>query len=817
MESVFRDLRYVARALVRTPGFVLVTVITLALGIGATTAIFSVINGVLLQPLPYPRASRIVQLWQVGPDGNTQFSDPNFDDFKAQTRSFAALAEMTPGGIASVTGATEPVRARATVVSREFFDVLGVQPLRGRLFAPDELRPNGAPVVLVSEGFWRRQLGGNPNVLGSTLSWDGKSRTIVGVMPASLDFPTGVELWSPREMYERNPYRTGHNWQVIGRLRDGVSLTQARLDASVIAKRLKKQYGDDTWMNDAQVTPLLEQMVGQVRPALVTILAASIVLLLIACANVVNLLVARMAMRQSELALRLALGARPWRLAQQFLTEALVLSLAGGALGVLLAALGVKALVSMQPGNVPRMSEIHVNWQVLLFALSVSMATAIALGLLTAWRATRGDIRETLAQGQRTQAGGAGSDRVRSALVVTQMAMTLVLLVGAGLLGRSFLRLMQLDPGFRSTQAVVLDISVPTYSDSLAPVKAARLYDDLIARFGALPSVTEVGGVNAFPLTAASTSNGTFLIMSRVDEPLDIKNLMQLMKDSARTGQAEFRVASAGYFRAMRVPLVKGRLFDDRDGPSAPHVAVISTSLAKTRWPKEDPIGKVIQFGNMDGDLHPFTIVGVVGDVREFSLASDARPTFYAFYRQRPKPAGSFNIVMQSAGDPSTLIAAARRIVHDLRPDVPPRFRTIEEIIGRSVADRKFVLLLVGVFGASALLLATLGVYSVISYLVTQRRQEIGIRVALGAQTDDVMRLVLRQGASLALVGIAVGALAAIGLTRLIAGLLYDVSPTDPISFVGVVLVLTAVALIASYVPARRATRVDPMSILRGG
>ncbi|MDQ6829906.1 MAG: ABC transporter permease [Gemmatimonadota bacterium] len=817
MEPILRDLRYVARSLVRTPGFVLVTVLTLAIGIGATTAIFSVINGVLLQPLPYPRANRIVQLWQIGPGGTAQFSDPNFDDLKAQTRSFAALAEMSSGGTVSVTGATEPVRVRATTVSRGFFDAIGVQPLRGRLFAPDELRPNGALAVLVSEGFWRRQLGANPNVLGSTLTWDGKTRTIVGVMPARLDYPVGIELWSPREMYERNPYRTGHNWLVIGRLKDGVTLTQARQDAGVIANRLKKQYGDDTWMTDVQLIPLLEQLVGQVRPALVTLLAASIVLLLIACANVVNLLVARMAMRQSELALRLALGARAWRLAQPFLVESLVLSIAGGVLGVLLTTLGLKALVSLQPGNVPRMNDIHVDWQMLLFAFGVSMVTAVALGLLTAWRATHGDIRETLSQGQRTQGWGGASDRVRSGLVIAQIAMTLVLLVGAGLLGRSFLGLMKLDSGFRSTQAVVLDISVPTYSDSLAPVKAARLFDDLITRLSALPSVTAIGGVNAFPLTGASTSNGTFLILSRVDEPLDMKNLMLVMKDTARTGQAEFRVASAGYFRAMRVPLLRGRLFDDRDGPDAPHVAVISASLAKTRWPKDDPIGKIIQFGNMDGDMHPFTIIGVVGDVREFSLASDPLPTFYAFYRQRPKPAGSFNIVMQSAGDPSTLIAASRRIVHDLRPDIPPRFRTIEEIIGRSVADRRFVLLLVGVFGASALLLATLGVYSVISYLVTQRRQEIGIRVALGAQNQDVMGLVLRQGMTLALVGIVVGALAAIGLTRLMAGLLYGISPTDPIAFGAVMLVLTAVALIASYVPARRATRVDPMSILRGG
>jgi putative ABC transport system permease protein len=397
------------------------------------------------------------------------------------------------------------------------------------------------------------------------------------------------------------------------------------------------------------------------------------------------------------------------------------------------------------------------------------------------------------------------------------LAMTLVLLVGAGLLGRSFVRLLDVNPGYRTTRAVVLDLSLPRADDDAAMRETARFYDDLVARLGALPGVSEVGAVDAFPLAGRSPGNGTFLIMSRPDEPLDMGDLPRLMRDSSRTGSAEFRLASGGYFRAMGIPLVRGRLFDDRDAPDAPHVALISASLARSRWPAEAPIGKVIQFGNMDGDLRPFTIVGVVGDVREASLAATPAPTFYAVYRQRPRRASALDIVIQGPGRPQALITAARRVVHDLRPDVPPRFRTVEAVVSSSVADRRFVLVLLGVFGGAALLLATLGVYSVIAYLAAQRRQEIGIRVALGAQRGDVLRLVIRQGAALALAGIAVGALAALGLTRLLSGLLFGVSATDPLSFIAVIAVLVAVALLASYLPARRAACVEPMSILRGG
>ena len=818
MESFLRDVRYVARALLRSAGFFTVTVATLALGIGATTAIYSVIDGVLLRPLPYPESERIVQLWQVGErGGRSQVSDPNFEDWQAGARGFAAMAQFRDEGITSVSGAGEPVRVRAAVVSRDFFSVLGVRPVRGRTFVAEEQRPGGAPAVLVSHRFWEKNLQGRRDLGGVSLTFDNQAHSVVGVLPPDMDFPPSADLWTARETRERNPYRTGHNWQVLARLRNGVSLQQAANDLSALSRRLKQQYGDQTWMFDAAVVPLREQLVGGSRPTLLVLLGASAFLLLIACANVVNLLVARAAVREGELAVRLALGAGRWRIAQQFLAESLVLAVLGGVLGVLLAALGVRALLALEPGDLPRVAEVGIDWRALAFALGLSVFVAALLGALSAWRGARGDIRQAMAQSQRTQAGAGASYRARGALVVAQMAMTLVLLVGAGLLARSFLQLSRIDPGYRTERALVLDITAAVPEGPGGERERVRLYDEILSRLRALPGVAAAGGVNAFPLTAGNTSNGTFLIMSRLDEPFDLSQVPTLMQDPARAGDAEFRVASADYFRAMNIPVERGRSFEDRDGPDAPHVALLSASLAKAEFPNEDPIGKIIQFGNMDGDMRPFTVVGVVGDVREASLADRPRPTFYAHYRQRPRAAWGFNFVVQGDAPPEAIIPAARRIVAELRPDVPPRFRTIETVIAESVADRRFVLLLVGVFGGVAMLLATLGVYSVIAYVVTQRRQEIGVRVALGAQSADVMRMVLRQGFALAAVGIVIGTLAALFVGRLLSAFLFGIAPNDPVAFGIVILVLAAVALFASFVPALRATRVDPMTALRNG
>ena len=815
METLTRDLRYVARSFARSPGFFFLTVLTLALGIGATSAIFSVVNGVLLQPLPYPESERIVQIFQLTKTGErNSVSQPNFIDWRAQNRSFSSLSLSTRDNPVTVNGSSEPVRARATYVSKEFFPVFGVRPIAGRVFQDDEASTKNPTTAVISEGFWERAFGRDPNVIGKKVSIGSDLLTIVGVMPASMDFPAGNEIWMP---FEPDPAtgRTSGGFRVIGRLRPGVTIEQARQDMSALSRRMKQQYGDETWMTDAETMTLHEQLVGKVRGTLLVLLGASGFLLLIACANVVNLLVARMTIRRSEIGLRLALGASRGRLSQQFMTETSVLSLAGAIGGVALAAVGIRVLIAMQPTSVPRSGDIHVDWPVMAFALGLSIVTAVGMGVLTAWHGTRGDLRESLSASTRTQSGSTSSAQIRRALVISQMALTVVLLVGAGLLGRSFVQLLQINPGYRTQHAVLLDAAIPYEAGVEGAQRRLAFYTDLISQLRTIPGVTKVGAVTGFPLVGGG-SDGGYLIMSRPDEPIRPEDFPVLSKDPKRSGYANYMVVDGDYFDAMNIPVVEGRVFNSGDTPDAAHVGVISASLAKSKWPNENPIGKIIQYGNMDGDLRPFTVVGVVGDVRDANLATDPTPTFYAYLPQRPHVGSGFHVVMQTAGDPTSVMTSARAIVRRLRPDVPPVLRTMENIVSTSVADRRFVLVLVGVFGGAALLLATLGVYSVVSYLVTQRRQEIGVRIALGAQRGDVLGLVLRQGAMLAIIGIVVGTIGALFLTRLLKGLVFGVSTTDPMAFGGVMGLLIAVALIASWLPARRATHVDPINVLRG-
>jgi predicted permease len=814
-ESWMQDLRFTLRYFKRSPGFVAITIATLGLGIGAATSIFSVVNGVLLRSLPYQEANRIMQVWELDKAGaQMQFADPNFSDLQAQSRSFAALAQFNSGAQVPIVVAGEAVRAQVAEVSRDFFTVFPVQPIRGRLFAPDEQRAAGPFAAVISEGLWRRQFGASPSAIGSRVAIGDLSLTIVGVMPIVLDFPAGTEMWLSREATRGVlTSRTAHNWQVVGRLADGVSIEQARREAGAIAQRLKAQYGDYTAMVDVDIVPLREQMVGKMREPLYILLGASVMLLLIACANVVNLLVARMAARQGEIAVRRALGAAGSRLAQQCFVESLLLALGSAAVGVVIAQMGVALLLRLEPTNLPRVREVRVDLVVLGFAIGAAMLAALVLGLLSAWWGARADLRAALSQSQRTQAGsGAG---VRRTLVVVQIAMTLVLLVGASLLGRSLANVLSVDPGFRATRAVVLDVWVGDDGPQ-ANARRFQFYDALLERVRAIPGVTGVGAVNVMPLSSERRSNGTFLIMSRLDEKLTPSDFERLAQDRTRTGDAEYRLASDAYFSTIGIPVLRGRAFDGRDTRESQPVAVISASLAKARWPNENPIGKIIQFGNMDGDLRPFIIVGVVGDVREANLAAPPRPTFYGLYRQRPQ-VWRMSIVIATSGQPAPLIASARRIVRELRPDVPPRFRTIDMIVTESVADRRFMLLLAAVFGGAALLLAALGVYSVISYLVTLRSRELSIRVAVGARAADIIRLVLGQGTALAMIGVIVGTLGAVAATRVIAGLLYGITPTDPLTFAGVAVLVAFVALLASYLPARRAAKVDAMEVLRGG
>ncbi|HUF76245.1 MAG TPA: ADOP family duplicated permease, partial [Longimicrobiales bacterium] len=725
-------------------------------GIGGATALFSVVQAVLLRPLPYEEPDRLVQLWQVNGGGRSAFSTLNFWDVRDRSRSFEAVASY---GAASTPVSVEGQVARITVayVSAAFFDVLRVEPTLGRQITPEEFA-TGAPVAVVSESFWRSELRADPNLGATPVRSGDQVYTVVGVAPAEAAFPGSAGAWVPRDP-EAGEYRTGHNWQVVGRLGAGVTLEAARAELSAIAAELKQQYGDDTSMTAVLTLPLLEQLVGNVRPMLLILLGAAGFLLVVACANVTNLLLARGAARRTEVAVRQAMGAGRGRLAGQFLTEALVLSLAGGGLGLLLAALGVDALLALETGQLPRVDEVGVHPAVLGFALGVSFLTAAVLGLFTSSRTADDEIHSALAESGRTRSGGARTQRLRSLLTSLQVAMTLVLLVGAGLLAQSLLRLSAVDPGFRTSGALVVDAYVPSVrtfdpaavSDMSQGV--ARVRDLLVERLRALPGVSTVGVTRVFPLSGRG-SNGGFLILERPDEVTDMAGFVRLANDPAREGYAEYRVASADYFRAMGIPLLRGRLFDGRDEPSAPHAAVISESLAESRWPGEDPIGKIIQYGNMDGDIRPFTIVGVVGDTREAGLDAEPNPTFYANALQRAAGLrGMFSVVLVG-GDPGSLGPAAQAAVREVAPDVPVRVRTLDEIFATSLAQRRFSLVLLGAFALVAFLLAVTGIYGVISYLVAQRSREWAIRMALGAGRVDVVQQVLVGGLGLVLAGI---------------------------------------------------------------
>lgn len=817
MHNFGREIRLVFRALRRSPGFFVVTALTLALGIGATTAIFSVVNGVLLAPLPYPQSDRIVELLQINPGGRLgrNISDPNFLDWRAQSHSFSRLAEVSHSFSVSVTGPAEPVRALNAYASTDFFPVMGVSPVAGRFFAASDEQVGAAPTVVVGEAFAARTFGSPRDAVGKTITFDGTNFTIIGVAPSALDYPESAELWRPKGLDEPAMSRTAHNSMVIGRLAPGATVERAAAEISRISKRLKVQYGDATDMSDATVMALRDQLVGKTRKMLFILLGASAFLLLIACANVVNLLVARMMARGGELSLRLALGASRGRLASQFLAESLVLALSGGVGGVLLAWVGVRFLVALDASRLPRAGGVHVSVAVLAFALGVSLVAALAMGGLTAFRATRTELRAAMAESQRSVAGGRTA--FRRSLVVVQVALTLILLVGAGLLGRSLVNITQVKPGFRQQNALLMDVPLAGSGDSLVQRQNVQFYETLQDRLSHLPGVSDVGVVSGFPIGGLGAPDGTFLIVDSPVLKLEMHDLETLFQNPALTGQADYRVASDSYFRTMGIPIVRGRGFTSADAMDGPPVAVISQTLARTRWPGQNPIGKYIEFGNMDGDLRPLTVVGVVGDVRDDNLATPPSPIIYADYRQRRGRVSEMLVVLTGPGDIASVTGSARRALADMRPDLPPVFTTIQTAISNSVSDRRFSLVLVGVFSAAALLLASLGVYSVLAYLVTQRRQEFSVRVALGAEARNVIGLVLRQGALFAGIGILVGTIGALGLTRLLSGMLYEVSPTDPVAFGAVALLLAVIAMLASFIPARRASKADPMNVLRGG
>ncbi len=821
-ENLMRDLIFTVRQIVKNPAFAAVVILTLALGIGASTSIFSVADAVLLRPLPYPNPQQLVRVWEQLPNGHRpNLAESNFEDFFTQNNTFASLAAYDYG-VASVSGGSEPARVNVAAVSSGFFPTLGVQPLRGRLFAADELRPKGTPAIIVSYGYWQRYLGGTADLSKFHLDLEAGSYPVVGVMPPSFDFPSDVAAWIPRELDPPTPSRSAHNWRVVGRVRDGVTVVQARANLSAIARRIRRQYGTQVDLSDAAVVPLADAIVGDVRTALLTLLGAVGLLLLVACANVAGLLVAHTAAHRKELAIRTALGAGRGRLIQQFLAESFVLTFAAGILGVLIAAAGVRILPAILPANLPRQEGIAINFAVLLFALAATAAVAIALGLFAAWRTGSSDLQHALGTGARSHTGSIASERLRSLLVIGEMATTLVILVGAGLLGRSFLRLVSRSPGFRQENLITMEFSLPLPlgqegMDQSATARQIRLLDGIVARLRTIPGAASVGLAGALPVAAGDNlADGLFLIINGQKPPANFDEFGRIGQNRSQTGLAEYAVASEEYFRTLGVPLIRGRMFGEQDDMNSPHVAMISESLARNRWPNQDPIGQVIEFGNMDGNLKPLTIIGIVGDVRARGLDLPPSPIIYVDYRQRGMNANSTpTIVMRSTASAGEIASVARGIFHELAPDVPVKFSTFAEDMGGWLADRRFLLLLVGLFACIALILAGVGLYGVVAFFVAQRTQEIGVRLAIGAQRSDVLRLVMGEGARLAAIGVAVGICASLAITRLMSSLFFGISATDPLTFAGVALLLSLIALAASYIPARRAMRIDPINALR--
>jgi predicted permease len=810
------EVRHAFRVLLKHPSFTLVALLTLALGIGASTAIFSVVDAVLLRGLPYPAQERLVEVTELNEAGRGMpFAEANFNDLAARSRSFEAIATYTRSADA-VAGGTEPVRTNVSGVSADFFRVLGVAPVLGRLISAETLR-EGNQVAVVSYGFWKRMLEGRTNLEGTSLRFGNRSFAVIGVLPPETEFPAGIDVWFPSAIFPPYESRTAHNFRAIARLRPGVSFEQANGEVASIGRALKQQYGSQTDAASFGLLSFRERFVRDIRGVLFVLCGAVGLLLAIACSNVANLLLVRATARRKEVALRVALGASRGRLARQFIVEALLLTLAGGVMGTLLAAWSVRLIVGLYHGNLPRVGEIGVSPSVLLFTFAISLLIALVLGFVPVIHASRERFQNDLQDAGRGTSTGARQTRARNVLIVAQVALTLMLLVGAGLLGRSFQRLLSVDPGFRAESVVAMTVLLPQPEEPAAMRSLAQFYHRLFERIEALPDVTSVGGMSALPMSG-NGANGTFMEMRGGQAPATMQEFarqMDALSPSERARDADYRAASAGYFAAMGIPLIRGRLFQEGDGPDSPHVAVVSQSLAKRYWPNEDPIGKQIEYGNMDGDLRLLTVVGIAGDVRDNGLDRDPRPTVYTDYFQRPAATAEFSIVVRGRGDIAGLTSAMRREARALNPEMPAKFETIQEVVSSSFDNRRFSMVMLGVFAGSALLLAMVGLYGVMAYITSQRTHEIGIRMALGAQRVDMLRMIFRQSFTLVLAGVAVGILASIGLTRLLAAMLYGVRTTDVVTYTGVVGLLVVAAALASYIPARRAMKVDPMVALR--
>jgi putative ABC transport system permease protein len=821
MGTFWQDLHYSLRLLVKAPGFAIIVILALGLGIGTSTAIFSVADAVLLRPLPYPNSEQLVRIWEQSRKGSKMnLAYSNFEDFNTQNSIFSSLAKFEYRAT-SITGGSEPVRVNVASVSATFFKTLGVDAYRGRLFTSDEQHPGGTPAIVVSYGFWQRYLGNTTDFSGLYVRMDQVPYQVVGVMPMSFDFPPDTAGWISSELQPASPSRRSHNWRVIGRLGNGITLAQARVNLSIIAGNIKREYGNKVDLDDVAVVSLAESTVGNVRAALLTLLGAVGLLFLVAYANVAGLLLARSYARRKELAIRATLGARRGHFLQQFLTEAVVLSVPGGLLGIVIACLGVKLFPAILPASLPRQAGIEINAAVLLFALAITIVVTILLGLSAAWRAGAGDLQGGLAAGSRVLSGSAISQRLRGFFVIGEIAMTFMILVVAGLLGRSFVRLISTNPGFQGKDLITMEFSLPIPPRMLDQADVARqvqVLDRLTAGLRAIRGAESVGMAGALPVAAGDNlADGDFLVLNGQQPPANSDELVRAMNQNrSQLGHALYAVVDEGYFHALGIPLVRGRLFNDQDWFNTPNVALVSQTLAQTRWPDQDPIGQTIEYGNMDGNLQPLTVVGIVGDVRARGLDAPSSAVVYVDYRQRGmNPNSSPIVLVRSTVPEGEMVSAARGVFHNTIPDVPLKFSTFEAKMGGWLADRRFLLVLVGAFGTAALVLGALGIYGVVTFSVTRRIQEVGIRMALGAQRGDILRLILGEGVRMAAFGIAIGIGLSLAITRLMSTLVFGISTTDPLAFAVTAVLLCLVALAASCIPALRALQIDPLTALR--
>jgi putative ABC transport system permease protein len=802
---MWKDIRHGLRSLIKHPTFTAVCITTLALGIGANTAIFTVVNAVVLRPLPFQDGDRLAVVWTTKDANQEQaLSFADYNDLKNQTKTFSEIGAASPLWNFTLTGGGEPEPLQGMYVSASLFELLRVAPARGRSFTSDDDRVGGTPVAIISQSLWERRFGSDQNVVGQQITVSGTSTTVVGVMPRSFQFlDPAAELWLPLSQNQfASSGRQVRLLSVVGRLSDNLKPAAAGAELNAIASQWASQYPDTNSGVGLRVVPMHDQVAGKVRPALLLLLGAVALVLLIACANIINLMLVRSAARQKEIAVRAALGAGRMRLLRQLLTESITLSLLGGGAGILLGSWGVQALLALNPIAVPQYNQIGIVFTVLGVTLAASVLTGVLFGLAPAWQTLKFDLHSALKEGGRAAIADRGQRRLSSLLVIAETAMALVLLIGAGLLLKSFAHLLDVKPGFVTENVLTMQVGLPNAAYQ-EPQKRIAFLKQLETNLAAAPEVSSVGFVTRLPLLSAMNNITSFLAIEGREVP------------AGEGPEIDFRRASTGYFQTMGIPLLSGRLVTEQDVANNTSSVLINEAMAKRFWPGEDPVGRRISTANSTGQQTQWqTIVGVVGNVRHLGLDVEPRPEIY--YHTNTSPPFGPVIVIRTTRDPQRLISIARAKVRELDRDVPiSNVNTMEQLVAQSVAQRRFGMCLVGIFAALALVLAVVGIYGVVSYSVAQRTNEIGVRMALGASASDVLKLVLKNGMTLALIGVGIGLAAAFAATRLMAAMLFEVKPTDLATFAIVSVGLMLVALLACYVPARRAMKVDPLVALR--